>query len=48
MEPLTAHGTKTPGLPSKGTPHNEDQEVTRDQRIYKNPVNESEMRPLGF
>jgi hypothetical protein len=29
----TAHGTKTPGLPSKETPHNEDQDVTQDQRI---------------
>jgi hypothetical protein len=29
----TAHGTKTPRLLSKGTPHNEDQEVTQDQRI---------------
>ncbi len=41
----TAHGTKTLRLPSKGTPNNEDQEVTQDQRILKNPVNESEMRP---
>ena len=40
----TAHGTKTPRLPSKVTPQNEDQEVTQDQRILKNPVNESEMR----
>ena len=29
----TAHGTKTPRLPSKGTPHSEDLEVTHDQRI---------------
>jgi hypothetical protein len=29
----TAHGTKIPGLPSEGTPPNEDQEVTQDQRI---------------
>jgi hypothetical protein len=29
----TAHGTTTPGLLSKETPHNEYQEVTQDQRI---------------
>jgi len=31
----TAHGTKTPRLPSKGTPHNADQEIAQDQRIKR-------------
>ena len=31
--PEAATGTKTPRLPSKGTPHNENQEVTQDQLI---------------